>query len=253
MRLAALLLVVVLSTMAELKRYTLVVEADELHGQRTRVRFEVLDDDETAGLQALKNAIQKQSSITIEDFDIEFYDKALSKFSSLLRLAQLPVVCRVQLIRKLPKDKSPVLALPYKQFGDIDFEGGEFKISGVPLYIGDGKKQCSNEIGAHEKHAPSRNSSHTAATGLTIWDGSIVLAKFLEHHNLQQERLVPIAGNQVVEVGSGTGLGVQHVRQFVVFVMSYVCRSGWVGGSCYGCKEGHFDRSSVSPVCYHAE
>ena len=52
MRLAALLLVVVLSTMAELKRYTLVVEADELHGQRTRVRFEVLDDDETAGNRA---------------------------------------------------------------------------------------------------------------------------------------------------------------------------------------------------------
>ena len=63
----------------------------------------------------------------------------------------------------------------------LDFPGGEFTIHGAPLY--------ALEVG---------NSGQ--GTGLTVWDGSIVLAKYLE------ARYPSLAGRRVLEVGAGPGV-----------------------------------------------
>ncbi|POM77220.1 Serine hydroxymethyltransferase, mitochondrial precursor, partial [Phytophthora palmivora] len=59
-------------------------------------------------------------------------------------------------------------------------------------------------------------------TGLTTWDGSVVLAKYLEH-----QRRSDIAGSRVVELGAGTGLvgisaALLGARQVILTDLDYV-------------------------------
>jgi len=74
-----------------------------------------------------------------------------------------------------------VLMLPGKRF-PLDFRGGEFTLHATPVFIAE---EPNTGLG----------------TGLTIWDGAVVLAKYLEHN----PRLA-VAGKRVVEVGAGAGL-----------------------------------------------
>ncbi|TDH72531.1 hypothetical protein CCR75_000799 [Bremia lactucae] len=73
------------------------------------------------------------------------------------------------------------LALPSKNFTDIAGDN-KIEIDGRVVFI--------SEVANSGK-----------GTGLTTWDGSVVLAKYLEHN-----RHSGIAGSRVVELGSGTGL-----------------------------------------------
>jgi hypothetical protein len=73
-----------------------------------------------------------------------------------------------------------VLMLPGKRF-PLNFAGGELTMHDIPILVSE---------------VPNTG----AGTGLTIWDGSVVLAKYLEHARL------PLDGKHVVEVGAGTGL-----------------------------------------------
>ena len=149
---------------------------------------------------------------------------------------------------------APMLALPYKSFS-FRFEAGEMLVGGAPLYIGveeDGERatgeataavdkggaQCGGAAGTGvnadagtEDGGPAL--THTAKTGLSIWDGSVVLAKYLEHKDgattavaaeasLSQPLPPPpppsitavargdtndcVRGLHVLEVGAGTGL-----------------------------------------------
>ncbi len=63
----------------------------------------------------------------------------------------------------------------------LDYAGGELTIHGTPLYT---LEQGNSGLG----------------TGLTVWDGSIVLAKYLE------ARFPSLAGKRVLEVGAGPGV-----------------------------------------------
>lgn len=74
------------------------------------------------------------------------------------------------------------LLLPGRKF-PLDFEGGGLAIAGAPLRIGE---QPNTGLG----------------TGLTIWDGSVVLAKYLEHRAAQ----LGLAAHSVLELGAGTGV-----------------------------------------------
>jgi SAM-dependent methyltransferase len=73
-----------------------------------------------------------------------------------------------------------VLALPGRTF-PLDFAGGELTVHGFPLFI---SEQPNTGLG----------------TGLNVWDGAVVLAKYLEitHPDL--------TGRRVLELGAGTGL-----------------------------------------------
>ena len=63
----------------------------------------------------------------------------------------------------------------------LDHAGGQLSIHGHPLLV---TEQPNSGLG----------------TGLTVWDGSVVLAKFLE------ARFPTLAGKRVLELGSGPGL-----------------------------------------------
>ncbi len=63
----------------------------------------------------------------------------------------------------------------------LDWAGGQFTIHGAPLYA---LEAANSGLG----------------TGLTVWDGSIVLAKYLE------ARYPSLAGKRVLEVGAGPGV-----------------------------------------------
>lgn len=80
---------------------------------------------------------------------------------------------------------STVLLLPGRKF-PLNFGAGEFTVHGTPLF--------TNESTYRADAGPD------GATGLTVWDGSVVLAKYLEatHKSLQ--------GKRVVELGAGTGI-----------------------------------------------
>lgn len=71
----------------------------------------------------------------------------------------------------------PVLLLGWREF---DLPGGVLDVKGVPLRV---------------KEVPNSGKG----TGLVVWDGSVVLSKFLEH-------AVPLEGKKVVELGAGTGI-----------------------------------------------
>jgi len=77
-------------------------------------------------------------------------------------------------------ESEPVLLLEGKLF-PLDFAGGELTIHGSPLLV---TQEANSGLG----------------TGLTVWDGSVVLAKYLE------ARYPSLAGKRVLEVGSGPGV-----------------------------------------------
>jgi protein N-lysine methyltransferase METTL21D len=85
-----------------------------------------------------------------------------------------------------------VLALPGRKF-PLDFAGGGFTIRGKPVVV--------REV---------YNSGQ--GTGLTIWDGAVVLAKYLERLAGEEEEgggstsSASVAGKTVLELGAGTGV-----------------------------------------------
>uniref|UniRef100_A0A0G4GHW1 Methyltransferase small domain-containing protein n=1 Tax=Chromera velia CCMP2878 TaxID=1169474 RepID=A0A0G4GHW1_9ALVE len=89
----------------------------------------------------------------------------------------------------LPESAAPLLALPWRAF-PFQFEKGEFSVNGKPLFV--------SEI--PEAEVRDASSQDDADTGRTTWDGSVVLALFLEAH---QEL---VRGTRVLELGAGTGL-----------------------------------------------
>jgi len=72
----------------------------------------------------------------------------------------------------------PVLLLGWREFA-VRFDG-EFKIKEIPVEI---KEESNSGKG----------------TGLIIWDGSVLLSKYLEH-------AVDLKGKRILELGAGTGL-----------------------------------------------
>lgn len=78
-----------------------------------------------------------------------------------------------------------MLALPWRRFR-VSVSGGEFTIAGQRILASEGAS-LDDDLSAE------------AQTGLTAWDGALVLAKFLE-------RSVALRGRGVIELGSGTGL-----------------------------------------------
>jgi hypothetical protein len=86
-------------------------------------------------------------------------------------------------IHAAPSDT--VLLLPGRLF-PLDFSGGEYTVHSTPLFI-------------YEK--PNTAAGPDGATALSVWDGGVVLGKYLEAAYPQG-----MGGMKVVEVGSGTGI-----------------------------------------------
>ncbi|GMF34713.1 unnamed protein product [Phytophthora fragariaefolia] len=137
---------------------------------------------------------------------VEVYDQKTQQFASLEELSQLRRRSRLSVTLanadKLFPDHT-CLALPSRIFGFDVAEGDKFAIDGRVVHIG--------EVGNSGK-----------GTGLTTWDGSVVLAKYLEH-----QRRGDIAGTRVVELGAGTGLvgisaALLGARQVILSDLDYV-------------------------------
>ena len=77
-------------------------------------------------------------------------------------------------------------ALDRKAMLHLDFAAGELQINGAPLII------------ANQDHKGNDD------TGLAVWDGAVVLAKYIEHLEGQGQCIV--RGRRVLELGCGTGL-----------------------------------------------
>lgn len=84
-----------------------------------------------------------------------------------------------------PEAPPGTLLLPGRRF-PFRFETGEFTIHDIPIYINE--TNYNPTVGPH------------GATGLMVWDGSIVLAKYLEYRYPTLER------KSIIEIGSGTGI-----------------------------------------------
>ncbi|CAH0518512.1 unnamed protein product [Peronospora belbahrii] len=132
-----------------------------------------------------RNDVEPQFMTTKFDMRVEVYDQKQQQFVLLEDLSQLGRRARLSLsLTNLDKvfQGSTCLALPSKVFGYDLTASDKFMIHGRMVYI--------EEVG---------NSGQ--GTGLTTWDGSVILAKYLEH-----QRHHEIAGTRVVELGAGTGL-----------------------------------------------
>ena len=103
-------------------------------------------------------------------------------------------------------EKTAMLSLPWKQYA-YDFALGEFKIRQEPIFI-------------------DQTQNAGLGTGLTIWDGSVVLSKYLEQKPyLVQEQTV-------LELGAGTGVvgvtaGKLHAKRVVVTDLKYTHENLW--------------------------
>ncbi|RHY49097.1 hypothetical protein DYB30_007350 [Aphanomyces astaci] len=169
----------------------LIVEADAWFEGHRRVRVAKgasLDDIHSALFDQLRlssNAISPNQATHI-DMSISMFNPSTQCIVPLRHGDQIQSHTRV-FVAPSQSTPPPVLAIASRSFG-LAFEKGEFLIHGTPLYIG--------EVGNTGK-----------GTGLTIWDGSVVLAKYLEHATssfVQNEDSV--RGKRVLELGAGTGL-----------------------------------------------
>ncbi|TMW66775.1 hypothetical protein Poli38472_014087 [Pythium oligandrum] len=118
-------------------------------------------------------------------FDMEVYDVQADSYEPLTHMNQLGRRARVNVVLHQNTQSSPddtCLALPSRLF-PVDTTQGEFQINGHAVLVGE-----------------VENSG--LGTGLTTWDGSIVLAKYLEHRFGNGQ----LHGKRVLEVGAGTGL-----------------------------------------------
>ncbi|KAF4038680.1 Lysine methyltransferase [Phytophthora infestans] len=154
----------------------------------------------------VENRVSNQISNRL-DMKIEVYDQKQQQFIQLEALSQLRgrrsrLSVTLTNVEALFPDQT-CLALPSRIFG-LDLSAGDkFAIDGRVVYIG--------EIGNSGK-----------GTGLTTWDGSVVLAKYLEY-----QRRSNIAGSRVIELGAGTGLvgisaALLEARQVILSDLSYV-------------------------------
>lgn len=129
---------------------------------------------------------ERHANVYIE---VELFDAKQQQFLRLESIDQLPkrrarlnvIVRDTDGFDHQASTKQPFLALPSKMF-DINVDKGSFSIQGVALTV--------DEVGNAGK-----------GTGLTTWDGSVVLAKYLEH-----TRMDDVRGKRIVELGTGTGL-----------------------------------------------
>ncbi|TYZ63586.1 hypothetical protein PybrP1_010880 [[Pythium] brassicae (nom. inval.)] len=126
----------------------------------------------------------QQSGAEAPEIDVELYDARAQQFRALTSLEQLRPLRRarvnvaIRASESVSGSSSTRLALPAKLFDATS----AFEIRGVVVSVG--------EVGNSGK-----------GTGLTTWDGSVVLAKHLEH-----ARAGELRGKRVLEVGAGTGL-----------------------------------------------
>ncbi|POM74147.1 Nicotinamide N-methyltransferase [Phytophthora palmivora] len=156
--------------------------------------------------QRLAERLEKTQGSTALDLEIEVYDQKLQQFAPLEELSQLGRRSRLSVTLTNADKMFPdhtCLALPSRIFGFDVAAGEEFTIDGRVVHI--------EEIGNSGK-----------GTGLTTWDGSVVLAKYLEH-----QRRSDIAGSRVVELGGGTGLvgisaALLGARQVILTDLDYV-------------------------------
>jgi predicted nicotinamide N-methyase len=137
-------------------------------------------------------ADQELSSIaTSMEVAVELYDPRRQQFAPLSTIDELLGHARrarlsvsvLNALELFPSESREHLALPSRMF-DVDPES--FTIDGRRVFIG--------EVGNSGK-----------GTGLTTWDGSVVLAKFLEYQSRETHELT-LQGARVLELGSGTGL-----------------------------------------------
>lgn len=149
-------------------------------------------------IRAIRQAVEVEKGTDIEVFA---FNKTSQSFECLVSVKQLQNANRLRIEKKDDAIIDPPLALPWKDFS-YDFAGGEFRINNKPLYI---EQMDSAELG----------------TGLTIWDGSVVLAKYLE-----QCADVLVKDKRVIELGCGTGLvgiaaGILGAKRVVLTDLQY--------------------------------
>uniref|UniRef100_A0AAV1UTN7 Uncharacterized protein n=1 Tax=Peronospora matthiolae TaxID=2874970 RepID=A0AAV1UTN7_9STRA len=136
--------------------------------------------------ERLKDSLATQQELaTGLALTIEVYNRKKQQYTPLEELSQLGRCSRLSVTLTNVDALFPnrtCLALPSRIFGVDVAAGGEFAIDGQVVQI--------EEVGNSGK-----------GTGLTLWDGSVVLAKYLEHQRREE-----IAGSRLVELGAGTGL-----------------------------------------------
>ncbi|ETV97919.1 hypothetical protein H310_09236 [Aphanomyces invadans] len=161
----------------------LIVEADAWFEGHRRVRVA-----KGASLDNLRAALHDQLRLPndVASMSITLYDTPTQSIVPLRHGHQIQSHTRLFLSPSSDTASQPVLAIASRSFG-FAFERGEFRVHGVPLYIG--------EVGNTGK-----------GTGLTIWDGSVVLARYLEHVSLSVGHDDNVRGKRVLELGAGTGL-----------------------------------------------
>jgi predicted nicotinamide N-methyase len=179
---AAAHLVAILSAVAAIamsSHHQLVVESDFFDGHR-RCRLAVPFAD-------VKEAIRHQCKFddSSPDFSIEVFDKRLELFKPLVEGVSLPRVARIQLTALGNLAKKEMLALPFKMYDPA--EGG--------IVIRDKRITIAESTS-------DPGLAHETRTGFSVWDGSIVLAKYLEHSCAVED----LSRSNVLEVGCGPGL-----------------------------------------------
>jgi predicted nicotinamide N-methyase len=195
-QIAALLALLTASAMA--RPLTLRVELQQQLGlpDTLQAPMTLRLDDVPTSLVELQDVLHQQWTERLADnskahepaelvMSIEIFDQKRQQFAPLEDLSQLGRRSRLSVTLTNAEELFPdhtCLALPARIFGFDAAAGDKFAIDGRVVHLG--------EVGNSGK-----------GTGLTTWDGSVVLAKYLEH-----QRRSELAGSRVVELGAGTGL-----------------------------------------------
>lgn len=120
------------------------------------------------------------------EIKVELYNNMHQKFMPLDDIKQIYTrherILHLTVFRLTRPSSFVPLAVSWREFDIGSFAHGDFQINNESLFV----------------NTPDNS---TIGTGQTIWDGSIVLAKYLEHHAAKS-----IANKHILEIGAGAGL-----------------------------------------------
>lgn len=167
----------------------LLVQIDDCRpNEDTNSMIKLRLQDTITTISHLESLLMQEMLLNNEEysFSMELYDRSISTFIPLIEDSKIAEITR--------KEGVDRIIVKIKSINSVSSDSTLLRLKGRSYDTSNGFTINGNTI-----QITSPGQAHLG-TGLTIWDGSYVLAKHLEHDSDL------VAGKRVLEVGAGTGI-----------------------------------------------
>lgn len=192
---------------------TIVLNFNDVTSKTLKILHNPAIDESLVTKESLKTFIGLKLKSEIIN-DIELFDRKKSTFDA--QFLSIPVTGPLLVLVKLHSDdKSDVAAIEGRRW---NFDDG-LLVNSTTLRVRELPISTTTTVASTDAPDSTCDQPQTdldGNTGLSLWDGAVVLAKYLElHPSLCQDK-------SVLELGSGTGLGVCVLCVIIITIVIYV-------------------------------